>query len=294
MAKKNMVYLNGKFVDSKKASVSIFDHGLLYGDGVFEGIRAYEGIVFKLKEHMKRLYESAESIRLNISLSSKDMIKAVLATLKKNKLKDAYIRLIVTRGVGDLGLDPRKCKGKGSIIIIADKIILYPKTFYDNGLSIITAKTRRNSPTAIHPKVKSLNYLNNILGKIDAIDAGVNEAIMLTDDGYVAECTGDNLFIIKKGKLITPIASIGLLEGITRDTVMRIASKLGIQVIEKKFKLNEVYKADECFLTGTAAELIPVVKVDKKIINNGKPGPVTAVLLHYFRKATVREGVKIK
>ena len=293
MAKKNMVYVDGKFVDSKKAVISIFDHGLLYGDGVFEGIRAYSGNVFKLREHIKRLYESAASIRLSISISQKKMIDAVVATLRKNKLTDAYIRLILTRGVGDLGLDPRKCKGKGSILIIADKIALYPKTFYENGLNIVTAKTRRNSPTAIHPKVKSLNYLNNILGKIDAIDAGVNEAIMLTDDGYVAECTGDNIFIIKKGKLITPIASIGLLEGITRDTVMQIAAKLKIKVVEKKFKLDEVYKADECFLTGTAAELIPVVKVDKKKIGNGKPGSITAILLDHFRKATVRDGVKI-
>lgn len=287
------IYLNGKFVERSEATISVFDHGLLYGDGVFEGIRSYGGVVFKLKEHIDRLYKSAESIRLKIPLSKQQMISAVLDSLRTNQLKDAYIRLIVTRGEGDLGLDPRKCKKGGNIIIIADKIVLYPKAFYKNGLEIICAKTRRNLPQALDPRIKSLNYLNNILAKIEAIDAGVMEAIMLTYDGFVAECTGDNIFIIDNDMLITPPVDIGALEGITRDTVINIAEKNKIRFKEKKLTLLDIYGADECFLTGTAAEIVPVVKIDKKAVGSGKPGKTTLFLLGEFHKITHIEGIRI-
>lgn len=286
------VYINGEFYDKKDAKISIFDHGLLYGDGVFEGIRSYNGLVFKLKEHIDRLYNSAKWIGLHISLSKAELTEAVIATLKKNKLKNAYIRLVVTRGPGDLGLDPRKCEGKGVIFIITDKIKLYPQKFYERGLKIITAKTKRTSPQALDARIKSLNYLNNILAKIDAIDAGVEEAIMLTHDGYIAECTGDNIFIIKDKKLITPPCNIGALEGITRDAVIEIAKKHKISFKEKKFKLPDLYRADECFLTGTAAEIIPVICVDKKKIGKGIPGPITQLLIREFHKLTKVDGVK--
>jgi len=286
------IYMNGRFVDKKDAKVSIFDHGLLYGDGVFEGIRSYDGLVFKLKEHIDRLYRSASSIELKIPISKGQMTKAVTGTLKKNKLKDAYIRLVVTRGPGDLGLDPRKCKSGGVVFIITDKIVLYPKKFYEDGLHIITARTERNLPGAINPRIKSLNYLNNILAKIDAIKKGSPEAIMLTHDGYVAECTGDNIFIVKGKKLITPPVSIGALEGITRNTVIDIVKKKRIRCVERKFKLNNVYTSNECFLTGTAAEIIPVVRVDGKKIGNGRPGKLTRVLMEGFRRRTKTNGVR--
>lgn len=287
------IYLNGQFVLPENAKISCFDHGLLYGDGVFEGIRAYDGLVFKLKEHINRLYDSADYIRLKIPLTKQEMIKAVLATMKINRLHDAYIRLVVTRGAGDLGLDPRKCKGGATIFIITDSITLYPKKFYDNGLDIITAKTRRNLPLALHPKIKSLNYLNNILAKIEAIAAGVMEAIMLTHDGLVAECTGDNIFIMKNNVLITPPCEIGALEGITRDAVIKIAKLNKIRFSERKITILDVYKADECFLTGTAAEIVPVVSVDKKKIGDGKPGRITGFLLSEFREITKTDGVRV-
>lgn len=290
----NKVYIKGKFVDRKKAVVSVFDHGLLYGDGVFEGIRNYNGLVFRLEQHIDRLYTSADLIRLKIPLSKKGMIKAVMDTLKRNKLKDTYIRLVVTRGPGDLGLDPRKCNNKSVVIIITDSIALYPKAFYKNGLTIITAKIRRNLPQAINPKIKSLNYLNNILAKIDAIDAGVPEAIMLTHDGFVAECTGDNIFVVKDKVLNTPPVHIGGLDGITRDAVIDIAKKKNIRFREKMLTLIDIYRADECFLTGTAAEIVPVVSVDKKVIGSGKPGIITNCLLEEFKKATKVDGIKIK
>jgi len=286
------IYLNGKFVDKDKAKISIFDHGLLYGDGVCEGIRSYKGLVFKLKEHIDRLYESACAIRLKIHLSKTEMAKAVVKTLKRNRLKDAYIRLVITRGPGDLGLDPRKCKKGGVIFIIADKIALYPKKFYDKGLDIITAKTHRNLPTALDPRLKSLNYLNNIMAKIEAIDAGVEEAIMLNHEGFVTECTGDNIFIVDNQTLITSPVDIGLLEGITRDTVIKIARKKNIRFKERMLVLKDLYRADECFLTGTAAEIIPVKKIDGYIIGDGKPGPVTKLLLEEFRKLTKVTGVR--
>jgi len=286
------VYINGKFYEKNEAKISVFDHGLLYGDGVFEGIRSYNRLVFKLKEHIERLFESAKSIMLGITLTKEQLTKAVISTLKTNNLKDAYIRLLVTRGEGDLGLDPRKCLGKSSIIIIADKIALYPERFYREGLKIITVPTIRNLPEALNPQIKSLNYLNNILAKIEAVNAGCDEAIMLDSLGYVAECTGDNIFIVKRNHLYTPPQCMGTLRGITRDTVLEIARNNRIPVHEHVITRHEVYISDECFLTGTAAEIVPVVTVDGRIIGIGKPGKLTLSLIKKFRELTKKEGVK--
>lgn len=285
------IYMNGKMVEKEKAHISVFDHGLLYGDGVFEGIRSYGSLVFRMKEHIDRLYKSADAIELKIPLDKMQMIEAVIKTLKANKLKDAYIRLVVTRGVGDLGLDPRKCP-KPTIFIITDKIVLYPKEFYLKGLEIVTATTKRNFPQALDPRIKSLNYLNNILAKIDAIKAGTEEAIMLTYDDYVAECTGDNIFIMKGGELITPPVELGALEGITRDAVISLAKKDDIPFYEKKIRMGDIYAAEEVFLTGTAAEIIPVVKIDDRRIADGKPGKITLKLWEEFRKLTKTDGVR--
>ncbi|MCX7956524.1 MAG: branched-chain-amino-acid transaminase [Endomicrobia bacterium] len=285
------VYIDGVFYEKEEAKISVFDHGFLYGDGVFEGIRSYNRRVFKLKEHIDRLYNSAKAIMLEIPYSKTDIEKAVLETLKVNNLSDAYIRLIVSRGVGDLGLDPRKCK-KPSVIVITDKIVLYPYEYYEKGLEVITVSTRRNLSSAINPAIKSLNYLNNIFAKIEAIKAGCEEAIMLNKDGYVAECTGDNIFIIKDNILITPPIYIGALPGITRDTVIEIAkTKLKLLVKEEPFTIYHVYTADESFLTGTAAEVIPVVKVDSRIINDGKPGEITKQIIKEFKEITLTTGV---
>ncbi len=287
------VYINGKFYDKEEAKISVFDHGLLYGDGVFEGIRSYNRRVFKLREHIDRLYNSAKAIMLEISVSKQEIEKAIIETLKINNLSDAYIRVVVTRGIGDLGLDPRKCPpSSSSIIIITDKIVLYPQELYENGLELITVSTRRNLPSAMNPAIKSLNYLNNIFAKIEAIKAGCEEAIMLNKDGYVAECTGDNIFIVKNNVLITPPIYIGALPGITRDTVINIAkTKFKLEVKEDVFTIYHVYTADECFLTGTAAEVIPVVKVDSRIINDGKPGEVTKRIIKEFRELTCTAGI---
>lgn len=284
------VYLNGKFVDSDKAKISVFDHGLLYGDGVFEGIRSYDRLIFRLREHVDRLYKSASAIMLKIPMGKTSMAKAVTDTLKVNKLDNAYIRLVITRGPGDLGLDPRKCKYGRVVFIIADKIALYPKKFYEKGLHIISAKTRKNYKRAINPNIKSLNYLNNILAKIDGIKKGSPEAIMLTYDGYVSECTGDNIFIVKNRTLFTPPRDISL-RGITQGTVINIA-KGKIPFKEKNMRLSDIYNADECFLTGTAAEIVPVIKVDNRVIGNGTPGPITRELLREFRKLTKTDGVR--
>lgn len=286
------VYINGKFYAKEDAKISVFDHGLLYGDGVFEGIRAYNCLVFKLKEHIDRLFESAHTIMLKIPLTKEGMIRAVIACLKENNLKDGYIRVVVTRGEGDLGLDPRKCEGRASVIIIADKIILYPQEFYKNGLEIITVPTVRNLPEALNPQIKSLNYLNNILAKIEAINAGSDEAIMLDSLGYIAECTGDNIFIVKHNELYTPPQCMGTLRGITRDTVLEIAKRDKIVVHEHVLTRHELFISDECFLTGTAAEIIPVVKVDGRIIGSGKPGKLTLGLMKQFKELTKKEGVK--
>jgi len=285
------IYLDGKFVEKEKAVVSVFDHGLLYGDGVFEGIRVYNCLVFRLKEHIDRLYRSAEAIKLRIPMTEIEAMETTVKTLKANKLKDAYIRFVVTRGVGDLGLDPRKCP-KATIFIITDKISLYPEEFYRKGLKIITATTRRNYPKALDGRIKSLNYLNNILAKIDAIKAGTEEAIMLTHDGYVAECTGDNIFIIKDGVLMTPPADIGALEGITRDAVMDIARRVKMPCQEKMLRMEDVYAANEVFLTGTAAEIVPVVSIDERKIGSGKPGGATLKLKKAFEVITKTDGVK--
>ncbi|MCX5696255.1 MAG: branched-chain-amino-acid transaminase [Candidatus Omnitrophica bacterium] len=286
------IYINGKFYEKNEAKVSVFDHGLLYGDGVFEGIRSYNRLVFKLREHIDRLFESAKSIMLNIPLSKEELIKATVLTLKKNNLKDSYIRLVVTRGEGDLGLDPRKCNGNATIIIITDKINLYPDKFYKQGLKIITVPTIRNLPEALNPQIKSLNYLNNILAKIEATNAGCDEAIMLDSLGYVAECTGDNIFIVKDKHLYTPPQCMGTLRGITRDAVLEIARKEKTPAHEHVITRHEVYISDECFLTGTAAEIVPVVMVDGRVIGDGKPGKVTSALLKKFRELTKKEGVK--
>lgn len=294
------IYIDGKFYDKSNAKISVFDHGLLYGDGVFEGIRAYNSRVFCLDEHLERLYESAHSICLTIPLTLKQMKDAVLRTLRANKMKDAYIRLVVTRGTGDLGLDPRKCK-KATVIIITDKIVLYPEDKYRNGLHIITVATRRNIPEALNPRIKSLNYLNNILAKIEVNLAGVLEGLMLNKEGYVAEATGDNVFLVyetiiegkKRIDICTPPAHAAILEGITRKKVMELARKNGCGVHEKLLTLHDVYTAKECFLTGTAAELIPVVNVDGRNIGSGKPGKITKVLLREFRELTLREGAAI-
>lgn len=286
------VYINGKYYEKEKAKISVFDHGFLYGDGVFEGIRSYSRSVFKLREHIDRLYESARSICLEVPMSKDRLIEAVCRTLRINKLDDGYIRLIVSRGEGDLGLDPRKCRGNATIVIIADKIALYPPQLYKKGMEIITVATVRNLPEALNPQIKSMNYLNNILAKIEAVNCGYEEAIMLDSLGYVAECTGDNIFIVKRNELYTPPQCMGTLRGITRDTILEIASRKGIPVHEHVITRHEVYIADECFLTGTAAEVIPVVKVDGRRIGEGKPGKVTARLMGEFREVTKKEGVR--
>jgi branched-chain amino acid aminotransferase len=288
------VYLNGKLVDKKDAKVSVFDHGYLYGDGVFEGIRSYGCLVFKLKEHIDRLYESARSIMLNISLSKKQMTEAVVNTLKANQLKDGYVRLVVSRGQGDLGLDPRKCKGNETVVIIADTITLYPKKLYQKGMEIITVPTVRNIPEALNPQIKSLNYLNNILAKIEAINSGYQEALMLDHLGYVAECTGDNIFLVKDGELYTPPQCMGTLRGITRDTVLDIAKKIKVPTHEHVITRHELYIGDECFLTGTAAEIVPVVKVDGRVIGQNQPGKITKRIMQEFKKLTKTSGTKYK
>jgi branched-chain amino acid aminotransferase len=264
----------------------------LYGDGVFEGIRAYGGRVFKLKEHIDRLYDGARGIMLDIPLTKEEMTEVVLETLRRNQLKDAYIRLVVSRGKGDLGLDPRKCQ-KPTIICIADKIVLYPEELYTEGMEIITAATRRNRPEGVNAQMKSLNYLNNIMAKIEANLAGVPEALMLNTEDYVAECTGDNIFIVKNGVLITPPPFVGILVGITRNTIIELAKQMGIKVEEKVFTRYEVFTADECFLSGTAAEAIPVVKVDGRPIADGKPGPVTKKIIEAFKELIKTEGTEI-
>ncbi len=287
------IYLNGKFVNKEDAVVSVFDHGLLYGDGVFEGIRAYNGRVFRLGEHIDRLWDSAKAIALCIPMTKSEMEKIVLETLKINKLDDAYIRLVISRGTGDLGLDPAKCP-KPTIFIIADKISLYPDELYTNGLEVITVSTRRTTPDTLSPNIKSLNYLNNIMAKLEAKRAGVLEAIMLNKEGYVAECSGDNIFVVKNGVVTTPPAYAGALKGVTRNTAIElIRNKLKIEIKEDMLTVYDLYCADECYLTGTAAEIIPVVKVDGRIIGDGKPGKITAKVLKEFRNLTRTTGVPI-
>ena len=287
------VHIDGKYCDEKNAKVSVFDHGLLYGDGVFEGIRAYNGRVFKLKEHIDRLFCSAKAILLEIPLSHAAMMKAVVETCRRNKLRDGYIRLVVTRGVGTLGLNPNRCK-RPSVIIIADKIQLYPKELYERGMAIVTVATTRNLHNAVNPAIKSLNYLNNILAKIEANIAGVEEAIMLNAEGFVAECTGDNIFMLKGGQMFTPPLSAGALYGITRSVVMDLAREAGIPASEPNLTRYDLFNADECFLTGTGAELIPVTKIDGRVIGSGKPGPVTKRLVQSYHALTQVSGEPIR
>lgn len=286
------IYLDGKFRSERDAKISVFDHGLLYGDGIFEGIRAYGGRVFKLKEHIDRLFCSAKAILLTIPLSHKQMMDAVVETCRRNQLRDGYIRLVVTRGVGTLGLNPNRCKNP-SVIIIADKIQLYPPSMYEKGMDIITVPTTRNLHSALNPAIKSLNYLNNILAKIEANIGGCEEAIMLNSEGFVAECTGDNLFIVKNGQMFTPPLSAGALYGITRGVVIDLAREQGIAVSEPNLTRYDVFNADECFLTGTGAELIPVVKVDGRVIGTGKPGPMTRELVKRYHALTLALGEPI-
>jgi branched-chain amino acid aminotransferase len=276
------VWINGKLYDKADAKISVYDHGLLYGDGVFEGIRAYHGKVFRLKEHVDRLYDSAKSIALEIPMAPAELAKVVEDTVRVNEKPNGYIRLIVTRGTGTLGLDPRKCDTQ--IICIVDDISLYPVELYEQGLEIITAATIRSHPAALSPRVKSLNYLNNILAKIEAIRGGCLEALMLNHKGEVAECTGDNVFVLKRGELRTPPPDAGILEGVTRGAVMELAAKAGIPLKEMTLTRHDVFTADELFLTGTAAEIIPVVKCDGRLIGNGKPGPVTKKMRELFKE----------
>jgi branched-chain amino acid aminotransferase len=279
------IWLNGQLVPPAEAKISVFDHGVLYGDGVFEGLRSYGGKVFRLAEHVRRLFDSAQGIRLAIPLSPQEVAEAVNTTLVANSMKDAYIRVVVTRGEGALGLDPNRCK-KPNVFIIVDKLALYPEELYRDGLELITACTMRNHPNAVNPRLKSLNYLNNILAKIEAIDAGTLEAVMLNHLGYVAECTGDNLFIARDGRLYTPPISAGILEGVTRNEILAIARSFQIEVREENLTRQDLYVADECFLTGTAAEVIPVVIIDKRTLGSGKPGPLTRRLLEEFHRRT--------
>ncbi len=279
------VYIDGELREKEDARISVYDHGLLYGDGIFEGIRAYNGKVFRCKAHIDRLFDSAKGIALNIPIEKEELQGAILQTLKANNLSDAYIRIVVTRGCGTLGLDPAKCSNP-QIIIITDSITLYPKEMYENGLEVITVPTTRTSHSALSPKIKSLNYLNNIMAKIEARQAGVVEAIMLNSAGAVAECTGDNIFIVKDGTLITPPPDSGILEGITRKVVMELAECASVKVKEQQLTRFDLYIADECFLTGTAAEVIPVVKIDSRQIGDGAPGQTTLKLLEMFREET--------
>lgn len=292
MSSELIIYLDGEFVKKSEAKVSVFDHGLLYGDGVFEGIRAYNGKVFRLKEHIDRIFAAAKSILLDIPMSKEELTEVVLETCRQNKLQDAYIRLVITRGVGDLGLSPKNCL-KPTVFCIASTISLYPQELYDKGMPIVTATQRRNKATIVDPQIKSLNYLNNILAKIEAHQAGVSEAIMLNHDGVVAECTGDNIFIVKNGVIYTPPIYVGILDGITRLSVIELAKEAGFEVYEKEFTLFNVYNADECFLTGTAAEVIAVTSVDQRIIGDGKPGPITQQLLELFHEHAQNQGMPI-
>jgi branched-chain amino acid aminotransferase len=287
------IYLNGRFVDREDAKVSVFDHGFLYGDGVFEGIRAYSGRVFRLQEHIERLFRSARSLMLDIPLTQEKFCEVVLETCRQNAIQSGYIRVVVSRGVGDLGIDPRNCRDGATTIVIADKLTMYPQRMYDEGMAVITTSTRRNSPQALDPNIKSLNYLNNILAKIEVNRAGVGEGIMLNADGYVAEATGDNIFIVERGALSTPPTYVGILEGITRGAVIGLAQQLQIPFAEKVFTQTSVYNCDECFLTGTGAEVIPVIRADERVIGDGRPGPITQSLIQAFRALVASEGVEI-
>ncbi|MDD5198558.1 MAG: branched-chain-amino-acid transaminase [Terrimicrobiaceae bacterium] len=286
------IYIDGEFHEKEHAKVSVFDHGLLYGDGVFEGIRFYNGRVFRLEEHIDRLYDSARAICLDIPLDKPALIATTIETIRRNELRDGYVRLVVTRGDGDLGLNPALCP-KATIIIIAAKITLYPADNYENGLMVVTCATRRIPHGALSPMVKSLNYLNNVLAKIEAANAGAGEGLMLNEQGYVAECTGDNIFLVKRGRLFTPPIASGALAGVTRGVVFEMAAEAGIPISEPDVTRYDLFTADECFLTGTAAELIPVVTLDRRTIGDGRPGPITRRLMTRFHELTQTTGTVI-
>jgi len=277
------IYIDGEWYGRDEAKISVYDHGLLYGDGLFEGIRIYGGKIFKLKEHIDRLFEGARAIRLNLNLSHKEMMETVEEAVRRNKREEGYIRLLATRGKGPLGISPFTCP-ESSLVIIVEDIQLYPAELYASGIPIITAATRRLSGRIFDPRIKSLNYLNNIMAKIEAVDAGCQEAVMLNEEGYICECTGDNIFLVKNGKLLTPASWHGLLEGITRNTILELAENLSIRAEETTLTRFDLYTADECFLTGSGAELIPVISVDKREVGTGKPGPVTLRLKEEFTK----------
>lgn len=286
------IYLNGEYVKKEDAKVSVYDHGFLYGDGIFEGIRIYDGNIFKCKEHLDRLYDSAKSIMLDIPLTYDEMQAALVETIRRNGLRDGYIRLVVSRGPGNLGLDPKRCPA-AFVIIIVEQLAIYPEEAYKNGLVSVSVSQRRNIPDALNPKIKSLNYLNNILVKIQANLAGVGEAIMLNSQGYVAEGSSDNIFIIKNGTVFTPPCYVGALEGITRAAIIELCGKLGYKLKEEPFTLHDLYVADEVFFTGTAAEVIAVREVDGRTIGSGQAGPITTHLLQEFRKIVTVDGVKV-
>lgn len=287
------IYLNGRYLPDEEARVSVFDHGFLYGDGVFEGIRVYNGRVFRLEEHVERLFHSAQGIMMSIPLSHVEMQAAVVETCRRNAVTNGYIRVVCSRGAGDLGIDPRNCREGTTVVVIAANLKMYPEHFYEEGMTVITTATRRNSPAALDPGIKSLNYLNNILAKIEVNRAGAGEGIMLDADGHVAEATGDNIFIVRRGQLYTPPTWVGILEGITRNVVIDIARELGIPFAEKVFTQTAVYNSDEVFLTGTGAEVVPVVRVDDRTIGDGRPGPLTRQIIRRFREMVRTEGVEI-
>jgi len=291
-AKEWKIYIDGKFYSEADAKISVFDHGLLYGDGIFEGIRFYDGRVFRLEEHLERLWDSAHSICLEVPLSMHEMTEALLETIRQNDLRDGYIRLLVTRGIGNLGLNPAQCK-RPSVIIIVATIALYPAEAYQKGLTVVTCATRRTNPGALNPAVKSLNYLNNVMARIEANLAGADEALMLNDAGNVAECTADNVFVIKRGHIFTPPITAGALRGITRSVVFEIAAELGLKITETDITRHDVFIADECFLTGTAAEIIPVIKADGRLIATGQPGPISTRMIARFREMTRESGTPI-
>ena len=286
------IYIDGTFYPEPEAKISVFDHGLLYGDGIFEGIRFYDGRVFRLTEHLERLYDSAKAIALKIPLSFSEMEEATLETIRQNGLRDGYIRLLVTRGKGNLGLSPDRCP-KASVIIIAGKIQLYPEEKYEKGMVMVTCSTRRATPAALLPAVKSLNYLNNIMAKVEASHAGADEGVMLNEQGYVAECTGDNIFVVRRGEVTTPPVYAGALCGINRGVVLEICRELGIPAKEAEMTRYDIYTADECFLTGTAAEVIAAIELDTRAIGDGKPGPVTQRIIARFREITRSSGTEI-
>lgn len=286
------IYIDGGFYGKEDAKISVFDHGLLYGDGVFEGIRIYNGRVFELDPHIDRLYASAQAIALDVPVSREDLVEAMMETIRRNDIRDGYVRLVVTRGIGDLGLNPSKCP-KASVFCIADGITLYPKEVYERGFKVVTLATRRNDLQAINPAIKSLNYLNNVLGALELRGRDVNEGLFLTTSGYVCECTADNFFIIKGQKLMTPSTALGALPGITRATAMTLGADMGLEVEEGFYTLYDVYNADEAFLTGTAAEVGPVVEIDKRSIGSGAPGPVTKEIITRFHEYALSTGTPV-